>query len=88
MLEILILIFLTKKIGLLAEQKGLPPGKWKRRTVFAWFFFEFFGAFLGIMMFGFDPENIFGLMAFALVLAFGGYLLVRRTLENKPDLLV
>ena len=88
MLEILILIFLTKKIGLLAEQKGLPPGKWKWKTVLAWFFFEFLGAFIGIMMFGFDPENIFGLMAFALVLAFGGYLLVRRTLENKPDPLV
>jgi hypothetical protein len=38
------------------------------------------------MMFGFDMSNMIGLMAFALASAFGGYLLVRKKLEAKPDI--
>ena len=83
MIEIILLYFLTKSIGNLALQKGLPTGRWKVTTVFAWLGFEFIGILLGLIFFG--KENLFGLMAFGLVCAFGGYLTVKYVLDNKPD---
>ncbi len=85
MLEILALIFLCRKIGTTAERKGLPPGQWKLFTVLAWLGCEFFGVVLGMMLFGFNQNDIIGLMAFALVCAFGGYLIVKAILDKKPD---
>ena len=41
MLEIVALIFLTRKIGSLAERKGLKVGTWKFYTILAWFGAEF-----------------------------------------------
>lgn len=86
MLEIIILIFLCKKIGNLATQKGLSPVRWKWYTIFNWILFEILGSIVGVMMFGLDMSNMIGLMAFALASAFGGYLLVRKKLEAKPDM--
>ena len=83
MLEIILLIFLTKSIGILAVKKGLPPGRWKFITVMAWIGFELIGMMIGIVVLG--NGNLIGLMMFGLVAAFGGYLTVRYTLENKPD---
>ena len=86
MLEIILLIFLCKKIGDLAIQKGESPVRWKWYTVLNWILFEILGSIVGVMMFGFDMSNMVGLMAFALASAFGGYLLVRKKLETKPDI--
>lgn len=83
MLEIIALIFLCKKIGTVAERKGLSPGQWKLFTVLAWFGGEILGAMLGVLLFGMG--NLFGLMLFALVCAFGGYLLIKSALDKKPD---
>lgn len=85
MLEIIALIFLCRKIGVIAERKGLPPGQWKLFTVLAWIGCEFIGVMIGIILFGFDKNNLFGLMAFALVCAFGGYLIIKAVLDKKPD---
>jgi uncharacterized membrane protein YfcA len=85
MLEILLLFFLTRNIGELALRKGLPPVRWKIYTILAWILFEVIGTLLGILLFGFDPSDFFGLMMFAVAVAFGGYLFVRRILESKPD---
>jgi len=87
MLEILALIFLCRKIGTIAERKGLAPGQWKLFTVLAWLGCEFAGVIIGILLFGFDKNNLFGLMAFALVCAFGGYLIVKSILDKKPDVI-
>ena len=94
MIEIFVLIFLCRKIGVMAEARGLKPGIWKFYTVLAWFVFEFAGLILGISLFGYqnlstDLKNIndlMGLMLFALFCAFGGYLFVRRKLEQKETL--
>ena len=43
------------------------------------------GSIVGLILFGVDMTNLVGLMAFALISAFGGYLLVRKKLESKPD---
>ena len=83
MLEIIILIFLTRHIGELAVRKGLPPTRWKWITVGYWFLFEFMGAIIGILAFG--NENFLGLMLFSVACAFGGYLLVKYRLEKLPD---
>ena len=83
MIELILLYFLTKSIGNLASRKGLPTRRWKLFTVAAWLVFEFIGLLIGIAVFG--TGNLYGLMAFGLVSAFGGYLTVKYILENKPD---
>ena len=83
MLEIVLLYFLTKSIGVLAVKKGQPPVRWKLILIAAWILFEFTGLFFGIAFFG--TTNLIGLMLIGLASAFGGYLLVRYILENKPD---
>ncbi len=86
MLEVILLFFLTRKIGELAVRKGLSPFRWKLYTILAWIVFEGMGTMLGIMWFGFNPNDLLGLMLFAVAVAFGGYLLVRRILESRPDI--
>lgn len=83
MLEIIALIYLCKKSAQTATRKGLAAGRWKLYTVLAWFAAEFFGFFLGGMLFGTD--NMLGLFLFALVCAFGGYLIIKAVLDNMPD---
>ena len=85
MLEIIALIFLCKKNGALAESKGLKPGTWKLYTVLAWIAAEFSGVLLAIIFFG--KTNLLGTMAIGLFSAFGGYLIIKSTLEKKPDTL-
>ena len=51
MLEIVILYFLSKKIGALAETKGLKAGPWKLRLVLFWILGEFIGVFAGLALF-------------------------------------
>jgi uncharacterized membrane protein YfcA len=85
MLEIIALIFLCRKIGNTAERKGLKPGQWKLFTVLAWIAAEFIGVIIGIMLFGFDRNDLLGLMLFAVACAFGGYLLVKTILDKQPD---
>ena len=74
-------------MGTLAKQKGLNPNRWKLYTILYWILFEFIGCYLAILLFGFSVNNIIGLMAFAIVCAFGGYLLVRYKLENKEPII-
>ncbi len=83
MLEIIALIFLCRKNGNLALQKGLQPGAWKFYTVLAWLAAEIIGISLAVTMF--DQTNLAALMLTGLLCAFGGYLVIRAILEKKPD---
>jgi hypothetical protein len=83
MLEIIALIFLSRKIGLLAIRKGLKPLAWKLYTIAAWIICEIIGIILAVSLFG---QNIFSIMSIGLAAAFGGYLIVRAILEKKPDI--
>ena len=85
MLEILAIIFLSRKNAALAVKKGLKPGTWKLYTVLAWILTEITGMILGITMLGIGTDNLLGLMGIGLASAFGGYLIVRAILEKKPD---
>ena len=83
MIEIIALIFLTKKIGILALRKGLKPGIWKLYTVLAWFGMEILGGIVGIIIFG--ENNIIPDMLIAIPSAIGGYHIIKTILEKKPD---
>ena len=83
MLEIIALVFLTRKMGELASRKGEKPGTWKLFTVLAWIGGEILGAVLAITFFNVD--GYIGFLPFALMGAIGGYLIVRATLSKKPD---
>ncbi len=82
MIEIFVLIFLTRKIGALAAQKGQKPGRWKLYTVFTWFGFEVVGLMVGMII----SQNILLALLLALASAFGGYLLMKFQLEKIPDI--
>ena len=51
MLEIIILIFLTREIGRLAHSKGLKSGTWKIYTVVGWIVLEIIGVIGGVIIF-------------------------------------
>ena len=81
MLEIILLISLTKKIGFLAAAKGLKPGTWKLYTVLAWFGSEIAGGVIGAILF--EETIIFYLLAIAC--AVGSYFLIKAHLNKLPD---
>jgi len=83
MLEIIALIFLTKKMGALAEQKGLKPGTWKLYTVLCWFGCEILGAVIGVAILG--GENIILGVILGLGCAVGSYFVLRANLSKRPD---
>jgi hypothetical protein len=98
LIEIIALFFLCRRNGLLAVKKGLNATRWKWYTIFGWFAAEIAGIFLGILLFGktnfenlndinaLEKSNFYGLAAMGLISAFGGYLIVKAILENKPDI--
>jgi hypothetical protein len=83
MLDIILLYFFAKHIGKLALKKGLPPMPWKLRLIGLWLGLEMLGLFFGIAFFG--TGNMPALISLGLVSAFGGYLLIKYILDNKPD---
>ena len=72
MLEIILLIYLTKKIGKIASKKGHPLKLFKFLTVLFWFIFEIIGAIVGLLIVG---EGL-SIYAFALIGAGLGYLII------------
>ncbi|MEZ5047883.1 MAG: hypothetical protein R2831_12935 [Chitinophagaceae bacterium] len=82
MLEIIALIFLTRKIGDLATLKGVKPSTWKMYTVLAWISFEIIGLVIGMMIF---PNNTLLAILVAIPCAIAGYHLVKVRLEKLPD---
>ncbi len=86
MLEILALIFLTRKTGDLASSKGLSTGKWKGLTVLFWFLGEFVGCLIGFAFVGMpDDDGILKYLPFAYLGALLAYVGLYNYLNNKPD---
>jgi hypothetical protein len=85
MIEILALVFLTRNIGNLAEQKGLKPGIWKLYTVLAWIGAEIAGILIGFMLLG--TENVVPAILMGIAAAISSYFIIKSTLEKQPDLL-
>ena len=83
MLEIIILFFLTKKIGVLAATKGLSAGRWKLNLVLAWIVAELSGAFIAVIIFG--KDNLFIAQLIALACAVSTYFIITNYLNKLPD---
>lgn len=83
MLEIIAIIYLSRKIGDLAEQKGLRKGTWRLYMVLGWIGSEIAGAILGVITFG--PDNLLPTMLVAYALAVSSYFLIKSILDKKPD---
>ena len=96
-MDLIILYFLCKKIGKIALTKGLNAGKWKLYTALSFLGAEILGLKFGLATFGNgnlvdltklakeDSAGIAGIAALGLICAFGGYLMVKATLDKKPD---
>ncbi len=83
MLEIIILYFLTKKIGVLAATKGLSAGRWKLNLILAWIVAELLGAFVAVIIFG--KDNLFSALLIALASAVSTYFIIVNYLTKLPD---
>ena len=83
MIEILALIYLTRKIGELAERKGEKKGLWKLYTVLCWFGAEIFGIVLSVILF--KTDEVMALLPLAYGCAIGSYFLLKAILSKKPD---
>lgn len=82
-MDLIILYFLCKKIGKIALTKGLNSGRWKLYTAVSFIGAEIVGLGFGMATFG--KNDLAGLGALGMVSAFGGYLIVKATLDKKPD---
>ncbi len=85
MIEIIILIFLTRDIGKLAGAKGLRPSTWKIYLVFGWIGSEVIGAVVGLLLFGMG--NLISVGLLALGFAVTSYYALRSMLNRFPDTL-
>ncbi len=83
MLEIIILIFLAKEIGILAARKGLKPGLWKFYLVIGWIVMELLGATVGVVIFG--PRNMISIFLVAVAFAISSYFYIKANLSKRPD---
>ena len=81
-MDIIILIFVSRRIWRLAIQKGERPNRWVLYTIFAWILAEVLGCILAMLLFG--GSNMVAILSIGLLSAFGGYLFVRSILEKKP----
>lgn len=83
MIEIIVLVFLTIEIGKLARAKGLKPLTWRIYNVVGYIAAEFFGAIIGIMIFG--KNNIISVMLVGLMFAITSYFIIKAQLNKLPD---
>ena len=83
MLEIIALIFLTREIGRLAEEKGLKPLTWKIYTIISWIITEIIGIIVGVMLFG--KDNLFSVVLVGLTFAITSYFIIKAQLNKLPD---
>ena len=82
MLELILLIFLSRAIGKMAVQRGLSPSSWKIKTILYWIICEFLGIFAAMEFLHFTAQNIVQVSMIGLLSGFGGYLIVRKQLEK------
>lgn len=83
MIEIIILIFLTREIGRLARNKGAKPLTWKIYNVLGWLTFECIGLLLGLMIFGRD--NLISVNLIGISFAVTSYFIIKAQLNKLPD---
>jgi hypothetical protein len=83
MIEIIVLYFLIKRLGVIAEQKGEPPLKWKILGVLAWIAGEMSGVTIILTLLG--QNNFVLAVFFGLGMAYLFFLLLKSSLTSRPD---
>jgi hypothetical protein len=83
MLDIIVLIFLTREIGRIAYAKGLKPLTWKIYTVLSWLVSEIIGIWVGILIFGTD--NLVSIILVGIMFAITSYFIIKAQLKKLPD---
>jgi len=83
MIEILVLIFLTRDIGRLAQRKGLNKNKWKLYSVLTWLGLEILGIITGIALFG--SGNLVSIVLMGLTFASASYFILKAQINKRPD---
>ncbi len=83
MIEIIILVFLSIKIGKMAKKKSLKSNTWILYTVLSWIGGEIIGVIVGFAIF--DKTNIISIMLMGIAGAIGGYLIIKHQLNKIPD---
>jgi hypothetical protein len=83
MLDIVILYFLTREIGKLAERKGLKAFTWKVYTVVAWILSEILGIIAALMFF--TTDNIISIALIGFAFAITSYFFIKAQLNKLPD---
>lgn len=84
MLDLIILIFLTRKIGRIAAVKGLKPLTWRLYNVAGWLLFECIGIVAGFAIFG--KDNFISVNLVGFVFAITSYFLIVGQLNKLPDI--
>jgi hypothetical protein len=84
MLEILALIYLSRKNGGIAEKKGHKPGRYKLLTVLLWFGGELLGGILGGILAGGDGGPVYLLALVGAVVGAGVSRLIVNSLSPVP----
>ena len=82
MLEIILIIFLSRRLRESAEERGESKGKWTAYMILAWFGIEIAVVLGLILVLGEDVILIAGLVGIAG--GFLGYYLVKSRLESLP----
>ena len=86
MLEILAIIYFSKKIREICEEKNIVATKWIIRLIAIWFGIEILIVIIGIFLFGENAMLLVGLVALMAGIASGFYNLnAVKDLESKAD---
>jgi hypothetical protein len=83
MIEIILLFFLSKKNGALAQQKGKSATRWIINTIIAWIVAEVIGMMVALIFF--SKDNLISIMLTAILFGVAGYHAVRSHLQKMPD---
>jgi hypothetical protein len=82
-LDLIVLFFLTREIGRLAERKGLKPVTWKIYNVLGWLLAELIGILIGIVIFGWG--NLVSIQLVAFAFAITSYFIIKTQLNKLID---
>lgn len=83
MIEIILLFFLCKRIGKLAQSRGLKATVWVIITILTWIGMEILG--IGVALMFFEKENILSVALVGLLFGFMGYHMIHNYLQKLPD---
>lgn len=83
MIEIILVIFLCRRIKSIVVAKGYQPGIWQLWVVLGWFGAEILGALISVFLFG---ASLWVAALSGLLCAIGCAIAIQRKAQSLPDL--